>query len=127
MSGTEESHASCSMNWPPWTRRCGALSQGSEGSAVVQRELGASLHRHEVEVFAMAVDEALDEWAVGQHRQPFRSCGVQCGFDEQCSQAFTLARRVDLGVGEGDDAGSAPVIDEAQDGPVDCDFKAPAV
>ena len=105
MSGTEESHASCSMNWPPWTRRCGALSPGSEASAVVQRELGASLHRHEVEVLAMTVDEALDEWAVGQHRQPLRSCGVQRGFDEQCSQALTLARRVDLGVDEGDDAG----------------------
>lgn len=54
-------------------RRCGALSPGSEASAVVQRELGASLHRHEVEVLAMTGDEALDEWAVGQHRQPLRS------------------------------------------------------
>ena len=67
-----------------------ALSPGSEASAVVQRELGAALHRHEVEVLAMTVDEALDEWAVGQHRQPLRSCGVQRGFDEQCSQALTL-------------------------------------
>jgi hypothetical protein len=56
MSGTEESHASCSMDWPPWARRCGALSPSSEASAVVQRELGASLHRHEVEVLAMTVD-----------------------------------------------------------------------
>ena len=127
MSGTEESHASCSMNWPPWTRRCGALSPSSEASGVVQRELGASLHRHEVEVFAMTVDEVLDEWAVGQHRQPLRSCGVQRGFDEQCSQAFALVRRVDLGVDEGDDAGSAPVFGKAQDGPVDCDLEAPAV
>src|ERR1700757_163130 len=45
----------------------------------------------------MTVDEALDEWAVGQHSQPLRSCRVQRGFDEQRSQAFTLARRVDLG------------------------------
>ena len=30
MSGTEESHASCSMNWPPRIRRCGALSPSSE-------------------------------------------------------------------------------------------------
>jgi hypothetical protein len=44
-----------------------------------------------------------------------------------CSQAFTFARRVDLGVGEGDDAGSAPVFGEAQDGSVDCDLEAPAV
>src|SRR5258705_7945819 len=95
MSGTEESHASCSMNWPPWTRRCGALSPSGEASAVVQRELGASLHRHEVEVLAMTVDEALDEWAVGQHRQPFGSCGFQRGFDEQFSQAFSLVRRID--------------------------------
>ncbi len=63
----------------------------------------------------------------GQHRQPLRSCGVQRGFDEQCSQAFTLARRVDLGVDEGDGAGSAPVFGKAQDGPVDCDLEAPAV
>jgi len=104
-----------------------ALSPSSEVSAVVQCEFGASLHRHEVEVLAMTVDEALDEWAVGQHRQPFRSCGVQCGFDEQCPQAFALARRVDLCVDEGDDARSASVIDEAQDGPVDCDLKAFAV
>ena len=75
----------------------------------------------------MTVDEALDEWAVGQHRQPLCSCGVQRGLDEQCSQAFTLVRRVDLGVDEGDDAGSAPILGEADDGPVDCDFEAPAV
>ena len=75
----------------------------------------------------MPLDEALDEWAVGQHRQPLRSCGVQRGLDEQCSQAFPVARRVDLGVGEGDDAGSAPILGEAHDGTVDCDFKAPAV
>ena len=58
MSGTEESHAPCSMSRPSWSRRCGALSPGSEASAVVQRELGASLHRHQVEVLAMTVDEA---------------------------------------------------------------------
>ena len=75
----------------------------------------------------MTVNEALDEWAVGQHRSPLRSCGVQRGFDEQCSQALTIARRVDLGVDEGDDAGSAPILGEAQDRPVDCDFKAFAV
>ena len=75
----------------------------------------------------MTLDEALDEWAVGQHRQPLRSCGVQRGLDEQCSQAFTIARRVDLGVGEGDDAGPAPVLGEAHDGPVDRDFEAPTV
>ena len=50
----------------------------------------------------MTVDEALDEWALGQHRQPFRSCGVQRGFDEQCSQAFPRVSRVDLGVNERD-------------------------
>ena len=75
----------------------------------------------------MTVDEALDEWAVGQHRQPLCSCGVQRGFDEQRSQALTLTRRVDLGVDKGDDAGSAPVLGKAQDGPVDCDFEAPAI
>ena len=58
----------------------------------------------------MTVDEALDEWAVGQHRQPFRSCVVQRGFDEQRSQALAIVRRVDLGVDEGDDAGSATVL-----------------
>ena len=94
---------------------------------VLERELGASLHRHEVEVLAMTVDEVLDEWAVGQHRQPLRTCDVQRGFDEQCSQALTLARRVDLGVDEGDDAGSAPVLGKAHDGTVDCDLEAPAV
>ena len=65
----------------------------------------------------MAVDEALDEWAVGQDRQPLCSRAVQRGFDEQCSQALTLVRRVDLGVDEGDDAGSAPVFGKAQDAP----------
>jgi hypothetical protein len=104
-----------------------AFSQRSEASAVVQRELGAALHRHEIEILAMTVDEAPDEWAVGQHRQPLRSCGVQRGFDEQCSQALPLVRRVDLGVKEGDDAGSAPVLGKAQHGPVDFDLEASAV
>ena len=30
----------------------------------------------------MTVDEALDEWAVRQHRQPFCTGVVQHGFDE---------------------------------------------
>ncbi len=72
---------------------------------MVQPELGASLHRHQVEVLAMTIDEALDEWAVGQHRQPLRSCRVQCGFEQQRSQAFTVARRVDLRMGERDAPG----------------------
>ena len=59
-----------------------ALSPSIEASAFLQRELGASLHRHKVEVFAMTVDEALDEWAVRQHRQPFCTGVVQHGFDE---------------------------------------------
>ena len=74
----------------------------------------------------MTVDEALDEWAVGQHRQLLRSRRVQRGFDEHRSEAFTIARRVDLGVDQRDDARSASVLGETHDGPVDCDFKAPA-
>ena len=75
----------------------------------------------------MTVDEVADEWAVGQHRQPLRPSAVQRGPNEQCSQAFALTRRVDFGVDEGDDAGSAPVLGEAYDYPVDRDFVAPAL
>jgi len=94
---------------------------------VLERELGASFNRHEIEVLAVTVDEILDEWAVGQHRQSFRTCDVQRDFDEQCSQALTLMRCLDLGVDEGDDAGSAPVFGKAHDGTVDCDLETPAV
>src|SRR4029077_16867438 len=112
---------------PPWASMFFALSPSRKASTVVQRELGAQLHRHGVEVRAMTTDEAPEEWPVGQHRQPLRSCGVQRGFDEQCSQALPLVRRVDLGVKEGDDAGSAPVLGKAQDAPVDFDLEASAV
>ena len=79
------------------------------------------------DVLAMTVDEGLHERAVGQDRQALRPCGVQCGLDEKRSKALALARRVDLGVDEGYDAGSAPVLRETHDVPVDGDLEAPAV
>ena len=76
----------------------------------------------------MTVDEAAGR--TGSRAAPLApplDAAVQRGLDEQCSQAFALARRVDLGVDEGDDAGSAPVLGDAHDYPVDRDLVAPAL
>src|SRR4051812_27273555 len=106
-----------------------ALVTVSRGSAIRREtELRAVPLRYEVEVLAGAVrDECTHERAEGKDREARATHLAECLGDQLGAEPLALEARIDQGVNERDQPGTAAVLGEAGHLPVDSNLKALAL